>query len=54
VVVGREPDETYEMVNGFTRLRAVRKLGYTSLQAKFIPGNRIVPGTATLPVFTSG
>ncbi len=40
VVVGREPDDRYEMVDGFKRLRAARKLGYTDLQAKVIDGGR--------------
>ena len=40
VVIGREPDKTYEMVDGFKRLRAGRKLGYPSLQARVIPGGR--------------
>jgi ParB/RepB/Spo0J family partition protein len=40
VIIGREPDQTYELVDGFKRLRAAHKLGYTCLQAKVIPGGR--------------
>jgi len=40
VVVGREPDQSYEMVDGFKRLRAGRKLDYTTLQARVMPGGR--------------
>lgn len=39
VVVGRV-DDRYEMVDGFKRLRAGRKLGYESLQARLMPGGR--------------
>ena len=39
VVVG-QVDNRYEMVDGFKRLRAGRKLGYESLQARLIPGGR--------------
>lgn len=39
VVVGRV-DGRYEMVDGFKRLRAGRKLGYESLQARVMPGGR--------------
>ena len=39
VVVG-QVDDRYEMVDGFKRLRAGRKLGYESLQARLMPGGR--------------
>jgi len=39
VVVGQEGGR-YEMVDGFKRLRAGRRLGYESLQARVIPGGR--------------
>jgi ParB/RepB/Spo0J family partition protein len=39
VVVG-QVDDRYEMVDGFKRLRAGRKLGYESLQARIMPGGR--------------
>jgi ParB/RepB/Spo0J family partition protein len=39
VVVG-QVDDRYEMVDGFKRLRAGRKLGYVSLQARLMPGGR--------------
>jgi ParB/RepB/Spo0J family partition protein len=39
VVVGRHGDERYEMVDGFKRLRAGRKLGYPELQAKVMAGS---------------
>ena len=40
VVVGCEDGNTYEMVDGFKRLRAGRKLGLESLQAKVLPGGQ--------------
>jgi ParB/RepB/Spo0J family partition protein len=39
VVVGRV-DDRYEMVDGFKRLRAGRKLGYDRLQARLMPGGQ--------------
>ena len=39
VVVGQQVGQ-YEMVDGFKRLRAGRKLGYESLQARVMPGGR--------------
>ena len=39
VIVG-QLDGKYEMVDGFKRLRAGRKLGYKSLQARLMPGGR--------------
>jgi ParB/RepB/Spo0J family partition protein len=39
VVVGQMADR-YEMVDGFKRLRAGRKLGYESLQARVMPGGQ--------------
>jgi ParB/RepB/Spo0J family partition protein len=39
VVVGQVHDR-YEMVDGFKRLRAGRRLGYESLQARLMPGGR--------------
>jgi ParB/RepB/Spo0J family partition protein len=39
VVVG-QVDDRYEMVDGFKRLRAGRKLGYDHLQARLMPGGR--------------
>ncbi len=39
VVVGQE-GERYEIVDGFKRLRAGRRLGYESLQARVMPGGR--------------
>jgi ParB/RepB/Spo0J family partition protein len=39
VVVG-QVDDRYEIVDGFKRLRAGRKLGYESLQARVMPGGR--------------
>ena len=39
VVVGREGDG-YEMVDGFKRLRAGRRLGYERLHARLMPGGR--------------
>ncbi len=39
VVVG-QVDDRYEMVDGFKRLRAGRKLGYDRLQARLMPGGR--------------
>lgn len=39
VVVGRV-DDRYEMVDGFKRLRAGRKLGYESLHARIMPGGQ--------------
>ena len=39
VVVGQEGDR-YEMVDGFKRLRAGRRLGYESLQARVMQGGR--------------
>lgn len=38
VVIGTGADDRYEMVDGFKRLRAGRKLGYTVLEAKIMPG----------------
>lgn len=38
VILGRV-EEAYEMVDGFKRLRAARKLGLQTLLAKVIPGN---------------
>ena len=40
VVVGREDGNTYEMADGFKRLRAGRKLGLETLQAKVFSGGR--------------
>lgn len=40
VVIGREADKSFEMVDGFKRLRAARKLDYPSLQARIIAGGR--------------
>ncbi len=37
VVIG-QMDGKYEMVDGFMRLRAGRRLGYQSLQARLMPG----------------
>ena len=42
VVVGRGPDERYEMIDGFKRLRAGRQLGYTELQARVMSGSERV------------
>ncbi|WP_172684223.1 ParB/RepB/Spo0J family partition protein [Desulfosarcina cetonica] len=39
VVVG-QMDDRYEMVDGFKRLRAGRKLGYEGLQARVMPGGQ--------------
>lgn len=39
VVVG-QGDGVFEMVDGFKRLRAGRRLGYASLQARLMPGGR--------------
>jgi len=39
VVVG-QGDGVFEMVDGFKRLRAARRLGYESLQARLMPGGR--------------
>lgn len=40
VIIGCEADQSHEMVDGFKRMRAGRKLGYTSLQARVVPGGR--------------
>jgi ParB/RepB/Spo0J family partition protein len=40
VVICRKTASTYEMIDGFKRLRAGRKLGYTTLEAKIYPGGR--------------
>jgi ParB/RepB/Spo0J family partition protein len=38
VVIGARPDDRYEMVDGFKRLRAGRKLGYSALEATVMSG----------------
>jgi len=40
VVISGKAAKTYEMVDGFKRLRAGRKLGYKTLEAKIYPGSR--------------
>ncbi len=40
VIIGCEANKTYEMVDGFKRLRSGRKLGYTTLQAKIFSRGR--------------
>lgn len=40
VVIGRKAAKAYEVVDGFKRLRAGRKLGYATLEAKIFPGGR--------------
>jgi ParB/RepB/Spo0J family partition protein len=48
VVVGRHPDERYEMVDGFKRLRAGRKLGYSALLARVLSGSERVQKAAII------
>jgi len=48
VVVGRHPDERYEMVDGFKRLRAGRQLGYSELQARVMSGSERVMKAAII------
>lgn len=40
VIIGCEDGSKYEMVDGFKRMRAGRKLGYQALQARILPGQR--------------
>ncbi len=39
VIVGAQDGNSYEMVDGFKRLRAGRKLKHTSINATILPGN---------------
>lgn len=53
VVVGKNGDG-YEMVDGFKRLRAGRKLGLKSLKACIMPGNRRAMKAAIIYLNTKG
>ena len=48
VVIGTGPDDRYEMVDGFKRLRAGRKLGYSVIEAKVMPGSERVMKAAII------
>lgn len=52
VVIGQKPDEGYEMVDGFKRLRAGRNLGYTELQARVMAGSGRVMKAAIIHLNT--
>jgi ParB/RepB/Spo0J family partition protein len=48
VVIGTGADDRYEMVDGFKRLRAGRKLGYSVIEAKVMPGSERVMKAAII------
>jgi len=48
VVIGASCDDRYEMVDGFKRLRAGRKLGYSVLQARVMSGSERVMKAAII------
>lgn len=48
VVIGAKSDDRYEMVDGFKRLRAGRKLGYSALQARVMSGSERVMKAAII------
>ncbi len=48
VVIGGKYHDHYEMVDGFKRLRAGRKLGYTALQARVMSGSERVMKAAII------
>ena len=52
VVIGASCDDRYEMVDGFKRLRAGRKLGYSGLQARVMSGSERVMKAAIIHLNT--
>ena len=48
VVIGGKSHDRYEMVDGFKRLRAGRKLGWTALQARVMAGSERVMKAAII------
>ena len=48
VVIGASCDDRYEMVDGFKRLRAGRKLGYSAIQARVMSGSERVMKAAII------
>ena len=52
IIVGKTPDNNYEMIDGFKRFRACEQLGYRNIQAKLMEGKSRVLKAAIINLNT--
>ncbi|MCP4553683.1 MAG: ParB N-terminal domain-containing protein, partial [Bacteroidetes bacterium] len=52
IIVGKTPDNKFEMIDGFKRFRACKQLGYEKIQAKVMEGKSRVFKAAIISLNT--